>query len=183
MSIILKTIDSSFSEVEKLAQINTDAFPEEERMSVERLMELSAAEDFTLLAACDGDAMVGFTLLGVSDTCVYVFLLAVDKEQRSKGYGSQILRELKNRFAGQQIVLDLEGIDEQAENNAQRISRKRFYLRNGFCETGYFMDYFGIRFEVLCGEENLNVSNFVQLLDRLNGYGFHLAVYQGTDER
>lgn len=179
MSIILKAIEGSFPQLEKLAQINADAFPEVERMSVERLMELSAAEDFALLSVFDGDALVGFTLLGVSNTCVYIFLLAVDKEQRSKGYGSLILQELKKRYAGRQIVLDLEGIDEQAENNAQRISRKHFYLRNGFCETGYFMDYFGIRFEVLCLEEKLSVSNFAHLLDRLNGYGFHLTVYSG----
>ena len=177
MSIALKTIKSPFPDLEKLAQINEDAFPEVERMRISRLMELSAAEDFALLAAYDGDALIGFTLLGVSSTCVYLFLLAVDKQQRSKGYGSRILQELKNRYAGRQIVLDLEGIDAQAENNAQRISRKRFYLRNGFYETGCFMDYFGIRFEVLCHTENWNVSDFADLLDRLNRYGFHLAVH------
>lgn len=45
---------------------------------------------------------------------------------------------------------------------------KYFYLQNDFCETGYFMDYFGTRFEVLCLEEKLKISNFAYLLDRLN---------------
>lgn len=56
----------------------------------------------------------------------------------------------------------------KCKNNAQRISRKHFYLQNDFCETGYFMDYFGTRFEVLCLEEKLKISNFAYLLDRLN---------------
>ena len=179
MSLYLKKVDGSLDNREKWKQINDDAFPPVERMDIDRLMELSTKDCFELLSAYDGAALIGFTLLGISQHCAYIFLLAVDKERRSKGYGSLILSKIRSRYPDHQIVLDLEGIDLQADNNAQRIMRKNFYLRNGFHETGCFMDYFGIRFEVLCSDPILDASNFSCLLDRINQEDFHLAIHRG----
>lgn len=178
MCLYLKKIDGIFDNKEKWKEINDDAFPPVERMDLDRLLELSTKDGFELLSAYDDAVLIGFVLLGISEYCTYIFLLAVDKDQRSKGYGSMILSEIRNRYPDHQIVLDLEGIDLQADNNTQRIMRKKFYLKNGFYETGYFMDYFGIQFEVLCSDHILNESNFSCLLDRINKESFHLTIYR-----
>lgn len=48
---------------------------------------------------------------------------------------------MKKQYAGYQIVLDMEAIDDEAENIEQRKARKSFYLCNGYHETGYYLDY------------------------------------------
>ena len=80
---------------------------------------------------------------------MYVFFLAIDPAWRSHGYGAAVLDELRKRYAGRQLVLDIEPLDSAAPNYEQRLRRKNFYLRNGFRESGCFFKYCGMCFEVL----------------------------------
>ena len=73
----------------------------------------------------------------------FVLYLAVNGEERGKGYGSQILDILKSAYVDKAIVLNIEPIDENAPNAEQRKSRLRFYNRNGsrLCTTTYAQDF------------------------------------------
>lgn len=97
----------------------------------------------------------------------YILFLAICSEKRSKGYGSKALFLMKEQYANYQLALDMEIIDETAENIEQRKARKKFYLKNGFYETGFMMRYQDLIMEVLCNEEIFDSSNFKQLLDNL----------------
>ena len=57
-----------------------------------------------------------------------------------------------------------EEIDPNAENYAQRIRRKNFYLRNGFHETGHYTLLQEERFEVVCSTGTLHTEAFKDLL-------------------
>ena len=63
-----------------------------------------------------------------------------------------------------QLVMDFEVIDENAENNAQRIRRKNFYLRNGFHEAGNYTMLRDDRFEVVCNDGELRKTALKELL-------------------
>ena len=130
-------------------RLNMDAFPDEERLDTELLAQLSEQGRLELLGIYDNGNYIGFTVIFHSERSVYVFFLAIDPAWRSHGYGAAVLDELRKRYAGRQLVLDIEPLDSAAPNYEQRLRRKNFYLRNGFRESGCFFKYCGMCFEVL----------------------------------
>lgn len=130
-------------------RLNMDAFPDEERLDTELLAQLSEQGRLELLGVYDNGNYIGFTVIFHSERSVYVFFLAIDPAWRSHGYGAAVLDELRKRYAGRQLVLDIEPLDSAAPNYEQRLRRKNFYLRNGFRESGCFFKYCGMCFEVL----------------------------------
>ena len=130
-------------------RLNMDAFPDEERLDTELLAQLSEQGHLELLGISDNGNYIGFTVIFHSERSVYVFFLAIDPAWRSHGYGAAVLDELRKRYAGRQLVLDIEPLDSAAPNYEQRLRRKNFYLRNGFRESGCFFKYCGMCFEVL----------------------------------
>ncbi len=74
-------------------------------------------------------------------------------------------------YQGKQICLDLEKQDPKADNAHQRKIRKEFYLRNGFYETHYSMNFWDLSFELLCFDAHFDADLFREL-----------CVYLTTDE-
>ena len=70
-----------------------------------------------------------------SEKMIFLLYFAVNAQQRSKGYGSQIIHELKQVARGREIILNVEKPDQSAENNTQRVQRITFYERNGFVKA------------------------------------------------
>ena len=58
-------------------------------------------------------------------------------------------------------------MDEHADNSQQRKKRKEFYLRNGFHETGYYLMFHQILMEIVCNKDELDVSGFQELLNKM----------------
>ena len=58
---------------------------------------------------------------------------------RGTGLGSEILDIIKKKYDGKCIVLNAEVPDDKADNSRQRVSRIKFYEKNGFkdAECGY----------------------------------------------
>ena len=181
MKLLLKELPSEFNDVKNLEKINYESFPIEERLEINKLLEMANTDLFSLYLAYEDKKLVGFILLAVNKPSIYIFLFAIDKSVRSKGYGSTVLRYIKELYPEYQIVLDLERINENSPNIKQRISRKNFYIRNGYFETGYFMDYNDVEFEVLCNDHNFNQDSFTKLLNKINnieGDNFYLSIYK-----
>ena len=158
-------ITKSFNDMESVVALNNEAFPEEEREEIDNFIEYAEEGICDFLAVYDGERFIGFTLLAVNAGTAYLCYFAVDSILRSKGYGSKILSLLKDRYKDKQIVLDLERTDEDSCNMEQRISRKDFYLRNGFNETGFVLSYSGMTFEVLFYGKEFDKQSYVDLFE------------------
>ena len=65
----------------------------------------------------------------------FLLYLAVAEGSRGMGYGTRALDEVKRMSADRRLFLNIEPLDEDSDNMAQRMSRKRFYERNGFSST------------------------------------------------
>jgi len=114
------------------------SFPILERHPMGLVLLLCRNEDNgEMLAFYDEGTFVGFTVSLFSGKAAYLLYLAVDGSLRSRGYGSAILSFLKERYRGKFLCLSVEPPEEDAPNNAQRLSRMAFYRRNGIVETGY----------------------------------------------
>ena len=80
--------------------------------------------------------------------------LAIDKNQRKKGYGSNILKDLIKKY--ENIILSIERHDKEINDN--KIIRKNFYLRKGFFETNKFIKDNNIEYEILCSNKEYNIT-------------------------
>ena len=163
MTLQAKKITKSFKELEDL---NNEAFPKEERVSIERMIEFTQTGISDLYGVYDDDKFVGFFMTMTSDTCVYLFYLAVCASMRSQGYGGRIL-QLMDELYQRQIVLDMEVLDKNADNYAQRLRRTKFYACHGYRSSGYHLYYWDQTFDLLCTRGPFLKDDFWDLTLRL----------------
>ncbi len=164
MNLHLKLLNPDCEDWTKLDAINKEAFPPSEYMPTEEMFDFAKHTGSDIFGIYDRINLVGFILFLKNEECGYIFFLAIDKSARSMGYGGAALKALSEAYPHLQIILDFEEIDESAENIEQRIRRKNFYLRNGFCETGRYTILRENRFEVVCNNGSLRAEPFKRLI-------------------
>lgn len=163
----IKIVNKEFKDIKSLEKLNDEAFPTNERMQISEMLQLIEQGKLEVSAVYDDEKFIGFYAMVVYHTVSYIFFLAIDSKERSKGYGSKTLELMKKQYQDYQIVLDMEAVIQTASNYKQRKARKEFYVRNGFFETGFYLDFNGMEMEVLCNEHKLNDATFSSLLENL----------------
>ena len=113
-----------------------------------------------MLGIYDNDTIVGLFTVRKYENIRYLAYFAVSREKRSSGIGSQALQLLKERYYGTQIVTEFEAPDDSCDNNAMRLRRRDFYLRNGFYETGWYSFYDDTEFTIACSEPVFDKEGF-----------------------
>ena len=159
-----------WSEINNLAK---EAFPPEEYLAPIELVRMSKANNFDFLLLTDDEQFVGFMVVQTHKNLAYLFFLAIDSSCRSKGYGSYAIEALKEAYPEKKQVVDFEMLDEPADNYEQRKKRRNFYLRNGYKETGLFLSYLGVDYEVFCMEDDFDVEEFKELMTTIQVEGFN----------
>ncbi|MEM0514675.1 GNAT family N-acetyltransferase [Pseudoalteromonas sp. YIC-827] len=95
------------------------------------------------------DSWIGLIYLTEYKDIVFVHFFAISQARRSGGYGSKVMESLKAMYSQKRIVLNIEELNEQAENYLQRLKRKAFYEKNGFVSSGYIVKEPGERLEMM----------------------------------
>ena len=173
------TRDSCFWD--KINALAREAFPPEEYMESARLVEMEEGEDFDFLAMKDGEMFVGFMAVMLYEELAYLFFLAIDSSCRSKGYGSCAIKALKGEYPDKKHVVDFEMLDASADNRLQREKRRVFYLRNGYRETGFFLSYLGVNYEVFCMDEEFEPDVFKAMMGTIQVEGFQPRYFSSED--
>lgn len=115
------------------------AFPKNDRMPFGMMVFLSYLWNTEFLAFYDADVLCGFVYMATVGRQTFIMFFAVDQSLRSKGYGSGILSAIQALHPKNKWIVSIEPCVASASDIEARLSRKRFYLRNGFAESGYFM--------------------------------------------
>lgn len=113
------------------------------------MLFLSCLWNTQFLAFYDEKILCGFVYMATIGRQTFIMFFAVDKNLRSKGYGSEILAQIQLLHPENKIIVSIEPVIKKAENMEQRIRRKDFYIRNGYQESGYFMKLAGQEQEIL----------------------------------
>lgn len=150
-----------------------EAFPPEEYLAPSELVKMAQADNFDFLALLDGNTFVGFMVVQTYEDMAYLFFLAIDSKSRSKGYGSRAIETLKVVYPDKTHTVDFEMIDDTAPNYEQRKKRRSFYLRNGYNETGLFLSYLGVDYEVFCMGNSFNCDTFKAMMRTIQVEGFN----------
>ena len=146
---LVKTLPGS-PDLPLIRALNAEAFPLEERISVTYMMHGLRVPDQELLAIHADGRFAGFFSMILLGRCAYICYFAILPRLRSMGIGSAALRALAAHYPDHQVVVDFEAPDDAAPNNAIRLRRRAFYLRNGFHPTGYYQFYMETEFEIAC---------------------------------
>lgn len=125
------------------------SFPKEDQMPFWLMVAMSHLWNTEFLAFYDDDALCGFVYMATIGKQTFVMFMAVDERLHSRGYGSRILDTVQSMHARNRVIVSIEPCDESKEDFEQRARRKRFYRKNGYMETGYFMKLGGKAQEVL----------------------------------
>ncbi len=149
-----------------------EAFPPEEYIAPTKLVEMAKEEDFDFFDLTDDGLFVGFAVVKIYKNLAYLFFLAIEHFQRSRGYGSCALETVREKYPNKKQVVDFEMLDEKADNSEQRTKRRDFYLRNGYKEIGLFLSYFGVDYEVFCMNEDFDVEEFKEMMKTIQVEGF-----------
>ncbi|GAB6687529.1 GNAT family N-acetyltransferase [Bacillus cereus] len=170
MNITLKPLNRNSEDSIKVRDLLYEAFPKVERLPMSLLFHKMKNKTVDFFAIYDNDTFVGFTYLITRKNLTYVQYLAIDTKFQSKGYGSQILSRIRDRYSNNQIVLNIEADDESAVNYEQRVVRKKFYLRNGYKSSGLiFKDRWGIYEVMENGEKEVQKVEFSDLIRDFTG--------------
>lgn len=152
----------------EIRELYTTAFPKEERLPFFALRLLSARRKCGVTAYYVDGVFAGFTYDAIAGDILYLMFFAVSDKLRGKGYGSAILSYLKKENKGKAIVLNIEPLDEKAENYEERCRRMRFYQKNGFFDTGCDIDEVGGTFRVLSTKKELDPSAYLAVFKKIS---------------
>ena len=172
-------VNKRLPEYQEIKELMKRSFPENELYSMWFLMLISRIKKVDFLAYYDNNNFIGYTYIIQSKKVAYIMYLAVNDKLYSKGYGSQILQDIITTNKDKSIVLDIEPIDEKCNNQEQRKKRYKFYLKNGFKETGYFVEDIedGSDYLILSTTGNFPKQECEKLLRGLS-YGTYKRRYQ-----
>lgn len=154
----------------EIKRLYLDAFPREERMPFPMMVAMSKLWNTEFWGFYDGETLCGLTYLAFNGKILFVMFLAVNESLRSKGYGSAILQEIKNRYPGKKIIITIESCDELVPDIEMRKRRKEFYLRNGFKETGYMIKLAGVVQEVIVANGEFEKKEFRSFFARYSNF-------------
>lgn len=137
--------NNSTERVEQIRLLYESAFPPDERMPFERVLQKRDAETMTLLSVeSRGGEFLGFANITLCQDALALNYFAISPENRGNGYGTDVILELKRRYPERSIVIDIEDDEVECDNAEQRKRRKAFYERLGFRAMPYRLSIFGV---------------------------------------
>ena len=135
----LLDITSKSEYLDEIERIYMDSFPEIERMNFEDVANRKSPNS-ELLGAFNEDKLIGFTYVSVASEYAYIIYLAIDKNERNKNLGSQVLEKIDDLFKDKTKVLCVEKPESADDIPTRRIN---FYKRNGFTLADFEFEYLG----------------------------------------
>lgn len=134
MQTVLKRIRRNTPAYRLTHQLYQDAFPPNERAPFFLLAHRAAKGLADWWGIYENDAWVGFFYVVSDARLAYVFYFAIAQASRGKGCGGRAIAALREKYRGRRVFLAAEALDRTADNFAERVRRKRFYLRSGMEE-------------------------------------------------
>ena len=121
----------------------TEDFPDNERRPFSGIVSLFGRGEYEGWGLYEEEALLAYAFLvreiWQGKPCYLVDYIAVDRERRGSGIGACLLKELKEVLAGAGCVFgEVENPDyaKTPEEKEEMERRIRFYLGNGFRDTG-----------------------------------------------
>lgn len=133
----------------KIKQLYKTEFPRYERkpLWIVRMKHRKGEADIWVIEH-QGE-FAGFAITVNELDMVLLDYFAISEDKRSGGLGGRALKLLQEKYENKRFFLEIECEDDSAENAAERVRRKAFYLRNGMFEIGVKANVYTVDMELL----------------------------------
>lgn len=145
------------------------AFPKEERAPFFFIKHRAIQGRATMLIAEKDGEFIGFCYTVSCKNLIYLFYFAVAENKRGNGSGSEKLHLLKKYYEGKKIFLAREPLDDNADNSRQRISRRDYYIRNGFKDLPYKIREASVIYDLMSTDEDIDPKDYDMLIKKWAG--------------
>ena len=173
--INIKTDKQSVPFIQKLYQ---KAFPKEEQVPFFYLRNKAKKQHADLYGIYDDANFIGMLYTITYQDIIFVFYLAIEESCQSMGYGSKLLQQLKIQYPGYRMILNMEEVDEQSEGYAQQVSRRKFYLHNGFVDANIKTREKDVVYDMMVYGGELSYDEYAQLVKSFMGKRFFHLYYE-----
>lgn len=102
-------------------------FPRNERRPLSIIIKLMMQHQYICYGYYKNQELIGYTLLYKHENLYLVDYLAVIEKYRSQSFGTQILKELLNKYQNEPLLFEVE--DPSIESNLEKEKRMHFYLK------------------------------------------------------
>lgn len=168
MNLKAVAVSRKLKEYSQIKGLLRRAFPREEEFPMWLLRVLAIRESVDFLAYYDADSFCGLSYSINSKDLVFVLYLAVNEQIRSRGYGSAILQFLKQKFPDKQLALNIELLEPDSEDYAQRVKRFAFYVKNGFVDTQYQITDHSGTYQILAATDDFSAEAYKSAIKQLS---------------
>lgn len=93
----------------EMKRIYLKAFPKSERFPFWILKNCSKENNIEFIEVLNGNELVGIEYLLTYENNAYLMYFAIDENKQNKGYGSEIVKDLANKY--NTVILSIEKID------------------------------------------------------------------------
>lgn len=133
----------------KIYRLYQLAFPKSEKKPFSMILSMQK-KGKTDVWYCEKSGMFAGLVITINGPDVILLdYLAVAPGRRGQGIGSEILQTVRQIYKEKGVFLEIEIVDEAAENYIERKNRKKFYLSNGMNEMKVYVELFGVDMELL----------------------------------
>ena len=133
----------------KIYRLYQTAFPANEKKPFSMIRSMCKKGKSDVWYCVENGKFAGLVITINGPDKILLDYLAVAKNRRGQGIGSLILKKMREQYAGKGVFLEIEIVDEAAENYEERKRRKQFYLSNGMTPMNVFVELFGVDMELL----------------------------------
>lgn len=166
MELKFENIDGYKNQVKKLF---VTAFPREERPPMWMLTRRCRQGLAEFRAVVHEDRFVGLIYVIGDERIKTLMFLAIAEDARGGGYGSEILKRVRENYPGVKLFLNIEPLDRNAPNYEQRCRRKKFYERNGLTCLDYQVREAGVTYEMMTYGEYVSKDEYEETMQVMYG--------------
>ena len=152
------------------------AFPQNERPPADYYFSSFSNPNNQLFGFYDEDKFVGFSSITLYKDICYIFFLTIKENERDKGYGSQAISLIKEKYRKFAILICYEEVDEKYPDYLNRKRREQFYYRNGFKKNPLMSNEFGVIYQTaVIGNRIVTFEEYQEIFK--SGFGEHTLQY------
>lgn len=161
------------SQWKELKKLYHSAFPSNEKKPFWLILKKRREGISEVLGLMDEEnRLVGEIITIAWQDLLLVDYLAIAQAVRGKGYGTQAMKLLQERYGDRRLLLEIETPDIPCENRQERIRRKHFYQTCGMESMDYHVNLFGVEMEIMTYQCQVEFAQYHEIFTGVYGKRF-----------
>lgn len=156
-------------EIPYIQKLYKKSFPKIERKPWSTMMNFTKEGKYLPFVVHDAQKNpVGMCFFMVAPDLALLDYLAIDEKCQSEGYGACVLKLIPKVMDNRKTIIEIEPLEENADNYEQRVRRLKFYLRNGVHTTDLVVKLYDNDYHVcFTGGDSLSYEEYRYLYTHL----------------